>query len=534
MLTHHRTTWIEGGLGLAFAALLAGLAGAAISTVWEALPTTARSDDAWRDLWLDPAVRQATLRSLAVVLLASGLAGLVATPLAFVAAHGRPIVRFAILALGLLPIAMPPFVTATLMDGLSAYAAARVSLPAPLGDDQRALSVLVMTYALQGVPIVLLSLFIGLRRLDRSLGESARSHGVPDLITGYRITLPMLTPPFALAIAFLAARILGDAGAPLVLGRTDLLAPLLLEQIKPDGPSARGAQLAVLLTGFHALIFAFAWPYLLAPKDAAAPPQPARRTSASATLIALLFVAGLSLAPLVWLVARTDWAQVVTAMAGSAAGVMPGLSVPAVAAVALVALGLPTAILTRLPGVIGGIVRLTTALLFAVPGLLFAIGLTSLSASSRFVGGVAAWPTVAAALAVVLPLLPLVPHLAGHVSLRPDRASIDLARGLGVSPGRLTLRLRLPGIALLSVALASIGAALGLMEVTTLLASRPGVDPSPALDLIGSVVTEPMGRQWTPSASVMTGITVTLLACVAASLSLGSRARRPHRRRRLA
>ena len=520
-------TWIGGGLGWTFAALLVGLAVAALSTVWDALPTAARSDAAWRELLLDPAIQQAALRSVAVVLLASGLAGAIATPLAFVAVHNRPVVRAVILALGLLPLAMPPFVLAAVLNEMTAHAVTRFTLAGPVTDDLRTFSLLVSAYALHGMPIVLLSLFIGLARLDRSQAESARSHGIPDLVAWYRISLPMLTPSFALALAWLTLRVLGDAGAPLALGRTDLLAPLLLEQTAASGGlSARGAQLAMLLIAFHAVVFALTWPFLLAPKDTIAPPRSTPGASVSATLIALLSVGVLSLSPLAWLVKRADWAQVVASPVDLAAGVAPVLSIPAATAVVLLLLGLPAAILTRLPGVTGRLVRLTTALLLAVPGLVFAIGLAPLGGSLRF-GGVEAWPTLAAALALALPLLPFVPHLAGHITLRPDREATDLARGIGATPGRLTLRLLFPGLALLSAALASVGAVLGLMETSTVLASSVGGHWAPATDLLGSIAAGPTDRHWAPAATLSTGISVMLCAGVALFLRLGSTARRP-------
>lgn len=529
MFKIQRKTWIGDGLGLIFAALLGGLLTIALWTVWDALPVTARSDAAWRELLLDPAVLQATLRSLAVVLLASGLAGLIAAPLAFVAAHGRQVFRFTILALGLLPLAMPPFVIAATLDGVAAITEGRLALAVASPQGLPTFLLLVSTYALHAMPVVLLSLFVGLARLDRSQAESARSHGVPDLIAWYRISLPLLTPPFVLAMAFVTIRILGDASVPLAVGRTDLVAPLLLDQMDTGHLSARGAQLAVLLIALNALVVALAWPFLLAPRELAAPTQPTGGTSLSATLIALVFVGTLSLSPLAWLVTQVEWAQITVSPAGLQARVANSLPLWAAVAVALATLGLAASILTRRPGIIGGLVRLTTVLPLILPGPIVAIGLLGLAPVDRHIGAVAPWPTVAAALAVALPILPVIPHLASHIVLRLGRETADLARAMGATASLLKLRLLLPGIFLLSTAIAFIGTALALMETNALLALRPLIPPVPAVELLAQMIAGPMAWDWAAGASVLIGVTGMLLILVTLFLRPRGITRRPHR-----
>jgi ABC-type spermidine/putrescine transport system permease subunit II len=173
-----------------------------------------------------------------------------------------------------------------------------------------------------------------------------------------------------------------------------------------------------------------------------------------------------ALIPLVWLALQVEWPAVV-------ANALPGLytlgaaSLPLLVATAmtLLCVGLPAALLTRPAVTSAQLVRAATALLFVCPGLVLALGYQAAAGAWPFASRLpTGWPVFAAALAITLPIVPLVPHLSAHLALRPSREAADLARCLGAAPGWLTWRLTLPGLVVLVASLAFFGAALSLLD----------------------------------------------------------------------
>ena len=112
--------WRRGGTALLYVLFLLGLALLPLVALWISLPGDAAGDWSWRLMLRDPLIQASTLGSVAIALLAAGLASVIGLPIAFAAARGSAGLRAALLVVGLLPLAMPPFLLAAALKALLA------------------------------------------------------------------------------------------------------------------------------------------------------------------------------------------------------------------------------------------------------------------------------------------------------------------------------------------------------------------------------------------------------------------------------
>jgi iron(III) transport system permease protein len=473
MANAQRIRWTYHGLAL----LLLGLVG--VLVVWPlaqlfgpALAVDGTPGGGLAGMLVDPGLQESLLRTLAVALLACGLASLLALPAAFAAVRGPAALRRPLQLLGILPLLLPPFVSAGLLPGVmtsdpmltATWEIVGIQLDAPT-------LILASIYALHYLPLMFLCMVGGLARLDRAYAETARNLGAGRLYTWRRITLPLATPPFALGAALMTLKVVEDVGTPLLLGIDQMLAPQLLLRLGAGSGHAEVASAALPLLLSTGLIVALAWS-ALAPRTGESGrqswPRPQRWRSGAATWIAALgFLVGLAVTvalpwTLVWpLVAPLDPELPSAAIIGGKG--LQQMLLAAGAGVILMLLGTLSMALMRSRGLPAALTRATLGSLFAVPGALLA------AAFVVSLGGTTApmapdLMTLSLILLVALKTLPYLPHLLTRWRESYNSAQLELARSLGTARAHTLLRTLLPLPITLLLALLFLGAAAALNE----------------------------------------------------------------------
>lgn len=228
-------------LGLLFAQGLVGPDGPSLGPVVAALETRA--------------VRRALINSLDSAASSAAFALALGTALALVMAltdvRGRAAVVFCIL----LPMMVPPHVTAiawTQTFGPSSPLLNALGLAPPPGSANPLYSRggVIALLAIQHTPLVFLLVFTALRTLPREVVEAARVSGAGPARTLRRVILPLVAPALlaAFALSFVAA--LGNFGIPALLGipgRYTTLPVLIWQRLSAFGPGMLPA-VAVLST----------------------------------------------------------------------------------------------------------------------------------------------------------------------------------------------------------------------------------------------------------------------------------------------
>lgn len=536
-MERQRSTWSNGSLAAVYLTFLVLTVVLPLAVLM--LSAQAGQDDGaqpWRALLLDAPVQQAVLRTLSVALLATGLASLIAIPAAFAAVRAIPPLRQLILACGVLPLTMPPFVTASLFQQWPGDRLQAIPLLERLPLDLPTI-LLTLSYAVHFVPVVMLGMVAGLNRIDRSLVESARIHGAGSLQTWRQITLPLLTAPFVLGAVIVVLRIFEDIASPLVLRIDGMLAPQIYRQFTSDGTDQSALQLGVLLFGLSAVLVVVAWSSLL-PRSAITPRRqhamPLRWSRGignwlySGTLLVL--VAGVALAPHAWMLSRLgpppDIAQWLAGIQPALANTLP---VATASGLLLLMLGLTVDRLSRRRTMSGALVRGATATLFAVPGVVLALAWRqSAGQLPGLTEAITSWPGLVLALLVSIKLLPYLAHLipATRIGLAP--AQTDLARCFGASRFGVMMYLVFPLLATLMAGLVLLGVAAGVAEISGALVLLSATEPTLAMAAFDRAVSLP--QIISLQAIALTALLGLLL--IPALLLLQTRTKRPHRHRR--
>ncbi len=536
-MERQRSTWSNGSLAAAYLVFLVLLVVLPLALLL--LSSQAGPDEGaqpWRELLLDTSVQQAALRTLAVALLATGLASLIAIPAAFAAVRAAQPLRQLILASGVIPLTMPPFVTASLLRQWSGDRLHGIALLERLPLDSPTI-LLTLSYAVHFIPFVMLSMVAGLNRIDRSLAESARNLGAGSLQVWRQITLPLLTAPFLLGAAIVLLRIFEDIASPLVLQIDGMLAPQIYRQLANQETSQAALRLGVLLFALSAILVAVAWSSLL-PRAAITP----RRTPAKPlrwsrgvgnwlySSVLLVLVASVALAPHAWMLSRLGWPP---SIAQWLPGIQPALThtfvVAAASGLVLLTLGLTVDRLSRQRTIGGALVRGATATLFAVPGLVLALAWQQGAEQFTWPAeAITAWPGLVLALLVSIKLLPYLAHVipATRISLAPDQ--IDLARCFGASRFAVMMHLVFPVLATLIAGLMLLGVAAGVAELSAALIMVNATEPTLAMAAFEHAVSLP--QVLAPHSIILTGLIALVL--VPALLLLQTRTKRPYRNRR--
>ena len=534
MIERQQTTWLSGGLALVLLLALLVLVILPLALLFtHAVPQTPAELDALRARLAEPPLRDALLHSLGVALLACGLASALAIPAALVVVRRLPVLRTPIGLLGLLPLAVPPFIGAALLDYFAplynASAGGALLGRLDISGSSIALSVV---YAAHYFPFMLFCLMAGLERVGPCLEESARNLGAGRLRVWGRIVLPLVMPAFVMGGALMVLRILEDIGAPLVLGVDTLLAPQLLVRLGEAGPDDPQLVVTALALFTAALIVSvLGWSTLLPPavdERRAERGRPASRGAltgllAAPPLLLLTLVALLPLGGLLLLAPGAPWSAAVApatdapadvfAVAGDAA---TGLLyvVGTALLVLLSALAAGAAATTRRP--LARLTRFAATLPFAVPGVVLALAYLQLDNGLGDVrSGAQALPWVALTLVVAFKQLPLAQRVLVGPMRRLHAGSLAAARGLGTAGPGHYLGTAAAALAGRMGALLLLGAAAAALELSAALVLFEGPEAPYAMALFNLIRNGGSTALW-----AMPGIALAVAVALALAVAL--------------
>lgn len=500
-------TWASAGFGVVLLMLFIALIGVPLSQLFiELLPIDGGGLDALRQLWLQSSLPQSSLRTAVVALLACAQASVLAVPLAVIAVRANLTLRLLVPLLGLLPLVMPPFVTAAvLLHFADVLQLGGLDLWPDEWPVSGRLATLVQVYALHFFPVILFSLIVGLKRVDRIFYESARNLGAGRFTAWRRVVLPLATAPYVLGAGLVALRIVEDVATPLMLDIDNLLAPQFVLRLAAAGPGDPLLTLAALaMLTLSASFVALAWSALTPPPIRPAAevcPQPLRwRHPSGAALLAtplILILALLALAPLLglgWisladlspepLPVSVDLFDHQALLADTWPILSATLTYAVITGVLLLVVGGALGWLSSTPGVLGRLTRATVNGLFAVPGLVLAFA--CLQTATQFDWVQAAWPNLAwLALAAVVAVkhLPFAGYLIARQRRLLGRGGQESALTLGVAGPALYLRVVLPALIGTLAAVFLIGFAAAAWELTAVLVLLEGSPSPPPLTL---------------------------------------------------
>jgi len=346
--------------------------------------------------------------------------------------------------------------------------------------------------------LILFSLMAGLARINRGYAESAHTLGGNGLLVWRRITLPLATPAYAAGASLMLLKIFEDLGTPLMLGIDGMLGPQLLLRLGSAGLSdpALGVS-ALLLFGASLVVVTLAWSALLPPLGPAIPDHrhhPARWRGgpvSSFTAAVLTIVLGtLALAPHLWLFLTSLGSSWSGRLLPDAYGLahyqqlsidtLPNLggtlAYAAGAGVFALLLGSAFGTLTTQQGTLARIMRFAATALFAVPGVVLALGY--LKARHLIDPGLAGWPAwgwLALLLVVGFKQLPFSQRLMALSLRRLGKGELESARNLGSTEFSAHLRITLPALtgALGAVFLLGFLAAIVELSAVLLLLQEP-------------------------------------------------------------
>lgn len=493
MTEPQQTTWKGASLALLLLALLFVLVVAPLAVlIGDALPKSSAELNALRELLQAPQLQQALLRTLAVALLACGTASVIAIPVAFVAVRSGPVTRTLISILGFLPLTMPPFVAAAMLDRFAVVFNETV-LASSLGElhvrgSDIALS---LVFAAHFLPLILFSLMAGLSRIDRAYAETAHTLGAGRLTVWGRITLPLATPAYAAGAALMLLKILEDLGAPLMLGVDQMLAPQIMLRLDGTGFSDPFLSVgALLLFGVSLVIAALAWSALLPSLEASGTTQdhPVRWRAGTAGGLAAAPVAiglgVLTLAPQLWLVLTslgTSWSDDLLPDGYSmvhywqlSTETLPhlGTTLGYAAGVGILTLliGGASGALTVRPGVVARLTRFVATGMFAIPGVVLALAYARMQdligfAPARWTG----FGWLALSLVVALKQLPFAQRLVAQALRTLRHGELESARNLGATRLEAWLRIGLPALIGMIAGVFALGFAAATMELSAVL-----------------------------------------------------------------
>lgn len=511
MIERRQRSWKTGSLALMLLAVLSLLVIWPLAMLFsDILPGNATDLGTLRELLWDTPLQHAILRTLAVALLAAGLASLIAIPAAFLAVRASAPIRIMVQVIGFLPLTMPPFVSAAVVQHFTGILA-KTEAAAPRIENldvQGSHLALILVFAVHYLPFVLLSLTIGLKRIDRSITGSASNLGASRLYVWRFITLPLATPTYVAGVSLMLLRIFEDVGTPLMLGIEGMLAPQMVLRLQAGGLSDPLLNItALVLFAATVVVATLAWSALSAPLDHTAgerPLEPMRwkpgfvRTTFG--LVLLLGLGVLSLAPHLWLLLMSlgaDWTDSLIPQAVDPGGyrqilleLLPGLTTTLAYVAGVGILTLLLGIAFALPGTdsgpFGRLSRFAVTSMFAIPGLVLALAYVHAQGLLGLQSPGFAW--LALIVVVALKQLPMAQHFIARRLSALRAGELETARSLGASGLRIGLKIVLPSLAgVLGVAF-MLGATAALVELSAVLLLIQDTEAPLALDLFRSLL----------------------------------------------
>lgn len=214
-------------------------------------------------LFTNPAVRQALVNSFRIAVLVTAACTAVALPLAWLFARrdffGKSLFSGALL----LPMILPPFVSAVGMKILFARAGALSTLCMKLGLADGPvdwfgafpLGGIVLLETLHLFPILYLNLVAALANIDPSLEEAAANLGASSGRVFRRVTLPLAAPGLFAGMALIFVWSFTELGTPLVFGMRRVLPVMIYDGIAEIGTNPAAYAQVVFVLAVAALGF---------------------------------------------------------------------------------------------------------------------------------------------------------------------------------------------------------------------------------------------------------------------------------------
>jgi iron(III) transport system permease protein len=200
-------------------------------------------------------MKEAFGNSLYVAVMSAVFAALIAVPLAYFTVRFDFRGAILIQTLGVLPLIMPPFVGAVAMQlifGRSGSVNLLLSdwfgtgLPIMEG-----LNGVIFVEAIHYFPFILMNLTVALRNIDGAMEEAAMNLGCRGWRLFWRVIFPLGLPGFVGGASLVFVKVFDDLGTPLVLGQTNLLAPLAYLRITQVGlEDPMGYVISVIMIAF--------------------------------------------------------------------------------------------------------------------------------------------------------------------------------------------------------------------------------------------------------------------------------------------
>jgi len=377
------------------------------------------------------------------------LATVISLPLAWLTTRSDIPFRRSINLLAILPLAVPGYVMAYALIGLSGNygflaQVFGITLPRPQGWFGATLALSLYTY-----PFLYLNLRSAIQGLDPSIEESARALGSSPMDVFYRITLQHLRPAFAAGWLVIGLYVLGDFGA-VALMRYEAFSYAIYTQYTGAFDRVYAALLALMLIS---LAMVFVWwegrlrdgrHYSRVGTGTPRQREPVRLGAwryPALGFVAVVILAALGL-PLVVMGFWLSLAPVWPAVPGLLSAFGASLSAAVPAALLAGVLALPVALLAvRYPSPLASLVDRAAFVGYAIPPLAFALAMVFLSLrSAPFLYQTLTLLVIAYALSFLA--LALGPIRSALYQVRP--AMEETARSLGYSRLRTFLFVLVP------------------------------------------------------------------------------------------
>lgn len=213
-------------------------------------------------VWGSRAARVATLNTLDAALWATVLSVVLGGGMALLISLSDLRGRVALVFLLILPLLIPPQVSALAWMSLIGPQSPLWLLPGleglrPTRNPLLGREGVILVMGIEHAPMVFLALRAGLRALPGDLIDAARAAGSRPLGAVWRVVLPLMWPPLAAGAALAFVSAIGNFGVPALLGipgRFPVLSTLIYQRLSGFGPSALPdvAALALILAGIAA------------------------------------------------------------------------------------------------------------------------------------------------------------------------------------------------------------------------------------------------------------------------------------------
>ncbi|WP_209424451.1 iron ABC transporter permease [Pararhodobacter sp. SW119] len=212
--------------------------------------------------WASPAARTATLNTLDAALWATALSTLLGGGMALLVSLTDVRGRVALVFLLILPLLIPPQVSALAWLSLIGPQSPLWALPGldglrPTRNPLLGREGVILVMGIEHAPMVFLALRAGLRALPGELIDAARAAGSRPSGTVVRVVLPLMLPAASAGAALAFVSAIGNFGVPALLGipgRFPVLSTLIYQRLSGFGPTAlpEVAALALILAGIAA------------------------------------------------------------------------------------------------------------------------------------------------------------------------------------------------------------------------------------------------------------------------------------------